>query len=71
MSCMVASRDARQHTHRVGGGGLYSIVGVATAGEEVISWPRHVVPGDDAEQFAVAEIVAGFLLGRGMAELRF
>jgi len=42
-----------------GGGGFDPVVRAAAAGEVVIARPGDVVPRDDAEQQAAAEIVTG------------
>ena len=61
--------DPGEREHRIGRGGFDPIIRAATAGEEVVTRPGDVVPGDDAEQHAVAEIIAFLLVGCGMAEL--
>ena len=54
--------DPGEREHRIGGGGFDPIIRAATAGEEVVTRPRDVVPGDDAEESAVAEVVVLFLI---------
>ena len=68
---VVVAFDAGQHGHRVGGGGFDSVVGAAAAAEVVVARPRDVVPGDDAEEDAVGEIIASFGIGGRRAELGF
>ena len=48
--------DSSQDGHRIGRGGFDPIVGAAAAAKVVIARPGDVVPGDDAEQDAVARI---------------
>ena len=66
---VVAPFDPGESSHGISGGGFDPVVGAAAAAEEVVAGPGDVVPGDDAEQFAVAEILAGLFVGRGMAKL--
>lgn len=66
---IITTFNTREHRHRIGGGGFHPVVCATAACKEVIARPGDVIPCDDAEQNAVAEIITLFLIGIGMAEL--
>lgn len=67
---VVLPLNTGKRRHRIGRGGLDTIVGGARAPEEVVARPRDMVPGDQTVQGASRKIVAPLRIGDRVAQLR-